>query len=355
MGIILKKRLKRPGIYHHFIPVVSILLSLGIGAILFLVSGVNPVIAYIEIFKGSFGSLYNFSEVLVRATPLIFCGLAVGIAGKMQLWNIGAEGQLVMGGITGTGVGLFIAPHFPAFLGIFLMLIAGFIGGGLWGLLPGILRARWRVSEIITTLMLNYVAIIWMEHLYFGPWRDPEGRGFPGTAVLAESLQLPRFWGTRIHAGLFIALAFALVIMWIFSFTRWGYKLRVIGENAKAAGYAGIPINRNIILVMFLSGALAGLSGIIETAGIHYRLQQGLAVGSGYVGIIIAWLSGLNPLATIAVSILLGALMTGGDQIQIVMHVPSSIGLVLEAIILFCVIGGKVFSNYTLSFRRGNP
>lgn len=355
MRIVFKKRLTPPGVWRHLILVGSILLSLGLGAILFSVSGVSPIMAYVEMFKGSFGSLYNFSEVLVRATPLMFCGLAVGVAGKMQLWNIGAEGQLVAGGITGAGIGLFVAPLFTPFFGVLTVLIAGFIGGGLWGLLPGILRAKWRVSEIITTLMLNYVAIIWMEHLYFGPWRDPEGRGFPGTAMLAESIQLPRFFGTRIHLGFFIALAFAFAIAWIFSYTRWGYGVRIIGENSEAARYANIPINRNILLVMFLSGALAGLSGIVETAGIHYRLQQGLAVGSGYVGIIVAWLSGLNPIVTIGVSILLGALMTGGDQLQIVMHVPSSIGLVLEGIILFCVIGGKFFTQHTISINRERP
>jgi len=352
MEIQLKRRLQPLGISRYFIPLGSIIIALSMGTVLFVISGVNPFYAYWEMIKGSFGSFYNFSEVIVRATPLILCSLSVGIAGKMQLWNIGAEGQLVVGGIAGMGVGLFIAPSLTPWVGICIILLSGILGGGVWGLLSGILRAKWNVNEIITTLMLNYVAIIWMEHLYFGPWRDPAGRGFPGTAMLPDVLRLPRFWGTRIHLGFFLAL-FAAVLIWgVLKYTKWGYQIRVIGESQEAARYARFPISRNILVVMFMSGGLAGLSGISQIAGIHFRLQQGLAVGDGYVGIIVAWLAALDPLLSVVISILLGALMVGGDQLQIIMHIPSSIGLVLEGIILFCVIGGKVFQAYTLSFRH---
>ncbi|NIA10960.1 MAG: ABC transporter permease [Nitrospiraceae bacterium] len=353
INIRLKRRIYSLGISRAFIPIFAVLLALCLGAILFLISGVNPFRAYLDMLKGSFGTFYNFSEVIVRATPLIFCALSVGIAGKMQLWNIGAEGQLVAGGIAGMGAGLFLASGLNPWAGIVVMLLAGILGGGVWGLISGILRAKWNVSEIITTLMLNYVAIIWMEHLYFGPWRDPAGRGFPGTAMLSDTLRLPRFWGTRIHAGFFLAL-FAAVLIWaVLKYTKWGYQVRVIGESREAARYARFPIGRNILIVMFLSGGLAGLSGISEIAGIHFRLQQGLAVGDGYVGIIVAWLASLDPLLSVVIAILLGALMVGGDQLQITMHIPSSIGLLLEGMILFCVIGGKVFQHYTLSLKRG--
>ena len=174
MRFTLKKRLNPlTGTRHLLIP-ISILLALLLGAFLFLWIGVNPALAYLEIFKGAFGDFYNFSEVLVRATPLILCGLSVGLAGKMLIWNIGAEGQLVMGGVGGAGVALFLHPHIPVPITIPAMILAGFLGGALWGLIPGFLRARFGVNEIITSLMLNYVAILWLEHLYFGPWRDPK-------------------------------------------------------------------------------------------------------------------------------------------------------------------------------------
>jgi len=353
MRITLKKRLTPLTFTRHFIIPSAILVAALLGTFLFLWVGVNPIHAYLEIFKGAFGSLYNFSEVLVRATPLILCGLSVMIAGKMLIWNIGAEGQLVMGGITGAGVALFLSPHIPPHTVIPAMILAGFLGGSIWGLIPGFLKARYGVNEIITSLMLNYVAIFWLEHLYFGPWRDPAGRGFPGTAIFPDASWFPRFFGTRVHLGLIVGLAAALLIWLVLDYTRWGYEIRVSGANIKAAQYARMNITRNILWIMMISGGLAGLAGICETAGIHYRLQKGLAVGNGYVGIIIAWLGGLRPGAIVLISILLGGLMVGGDQVQIIIHVPSAISLALEGAILFCVLGGQVFKNYRLHFSFG--
>jgi len=353
MRLILRKRLRPLGWSRFLIPPVSILAAILLGAVLFAWVGANPLRAYTEIFKGGFGSIYNFSETLVRATPLILCGLSVGLAGKMLIWNIGAEGQLVMGGIAGAGVALFFSSVIPSFLIVPAMMLAGFLGGALWGLIPGMLRARLDVNEIITSLMLNYVAIFWLEHLYFGPWRDPEGRGFPGTAMFLETAWFPRFFGTRIHLGLPVALMAAILIGCVLAYTYWGYQIRAVGAGAKAAQYARIPIARNIVWVMILSGGLAGLAGISETAGIHYRLQQGLAAGNGYMGIIVAWLSRLRPGAVVILSVLLGGLMVGGDQLQIILRVPSAIGLVLQGAILFCVIGGQVFNDYTLRIHKG--
>ena len=353
MKISLKKRLAPLPWTGHLIIPGAILLALILGTVLFLWVGANPVHAYLEIIKGAFGSLYNFSEVLVRATPLILCGLSVMLAGKMMIWNIGAEGQLVMGGVAGAGVALFLSSQIPGPMVIGLMLLAGFLGGALWGLVPGFLKARFGVSEIITSLMLNYVAILWLEHLYFGPWRDPAGRGFPGTAMFPDMAWFPRFLGTRVHLGLLVGLAAALLIWLVLAHTRWGYEIRVVGANPRAARYAGINITKNILWIMAISGGLAGLAGICETAGIHYRLQQGLAVGNGYTGIVVAWLGRLRPGSIVLISILLGGLMVGGDQVQITMHVPSAISLALEGAILFCVLGGQVFQDYELHIRSG--
>jgi simple sugar transport system permease protein len=257
-----------------------------------------------------------------------------------------------MGGIAGSGVALFWSPYIPAFLIIPAVLVAGFLGGAAWALIPGLLKARLKVNEIITSLMLNYVAILWLEHLYFGPWRDPAGRGFPGTAMFPDVAWLTRLFGTRIHLGLILGLGAALLIWLVLSYTRWGYEISVIGANMQAALYARMNITRNILWVMAISGGLAGLAGICETAGIHYRLQQGLAVGNGYLGIVVAWLGKLQPGAIVLISVLLGGLMVGGDQVQIALHVPSAISLALQGAILFCVLGGQVFQEYELVIER---
>jgi simple sugar transport system permease protein len=352
MRITLKKRLQPLSWTGYLITPLSILAAFSLGALLFFWTGVNPIRAYFEILKGAFGSLYNFSEVLVRASPLILCGLSVGLAGTMLIWNIGAEGQLVMGGIAGAGVALFLSSYIPSYLTIPAMVLAGFLGGAAWGLIPGLLRARYAVNEIITSLMLNYVAILWLEHLYFGPWRDPAGRGFPGTAMFAEAAWFPRFFGTRVHLGLLIGLVAAVVIRYVLTDTFWGYQIRAAGANPRAAEYARIDITRNILWVMFISGGVAGLAGICETAGIHYRLQQGLAVGNGYMGIVVAWLGRLRPGSILVISILLGGLMVGGNQLQISMQVPSAIGLTLQGAILFCMLGGQIFQGYELKVQK---
>jgi len=231
------------------------------------------------------------------------------------------------------------------------MVLAGFIAGGLWASISGFLKARIGVNEILTTLMLNYVAIYWLEHLYFGPWRDPTGMGFPGTAIFPESAWLPRFPQTRVHLGLVFGIVAAILLQVILWRTRWGYEIRVIGENPKAARLARMKTTQYILWVMFVSGGLAGLAGMAEASGIHYRLQQGLAVGYGYIGIIVAWLSKLHPTGLILVAIFLASLLVGGDQLQSVMHLPSSVGLVLEGTLLFFVLGSDFLSRYRIRLR----
>jgi simple sugar transport system permease protein len=199
--------------------------------------------------------------------------------------------------------------------------------------------------------MLNYVAIYWLEHLYFGPWRDPMGMGFPGTAIFPESAWLPRFPQTRVHLGLVFGIVAAILLQVILWRTRWGYEIRVIGENPKAARLARMKTTQYILWVMFVSGGLAGLAGMAEASGIHYRLQQGLAVGYGYIGIIVAWLSKLHPTGLILVAIFLASLLVGGDQLQSVMHLPSSVGLVLEGTLLFFVLGSDFLSRYRIRLR----
>lgn len=342
---------KQPGKHDNLIAVGSAaLIAFTAGCIIFISLGVNPATAYLAMIKGVLGSFDSFSEVLVKATPLIFTGLAVAVAAVMMLWNIGAEGQLIWGGIFAAGTALFLIPEAPVMVLIPMVLVAATLGGMFWALIPGVLKAKFNVNEILTTLLLNYVAIIYMEHLFYGPWRDPAGFGFPGTAQLPEAAHLIRFFGTRISLGFPLALISSVLLYYLLNKSTWGYQVRVIGSEQRAARYAGFNVTGKTLSVMALSGALAGVAGMIEVCGIHYRLQTGLAVGYGYDGIIVAWLARLNPLAVPFAALLLGALFVGGEQLQSVLGLPSTISLILEGALLFGLFAGQALAGYTVVF-----
>ena len=353
MTIVFEKRLTRSRWAAVLVPICSVILALGVGALILIIFGINPLRAYQVMLQGSLGSGYALSETFVKAIPLMLTGLGISIAFRMLFWNIGAEGQLAMGGIAAAYVALFLSDRLPPLLVIPTMFVLAALAGALWGLIPAVLKAAIGVNEILTTLMMNYIAILLVEYLYLGPWRDPEGYGFPGSAPFPEVAWLPRLTG-RVHAGLIIAILAAALLWFILARTRWGYEIRVIGENARAARYTGISIGRNVVLVMLLSGGLAGLAGMAEVAGLTRRLY-GLTVGYGYTAIIVAWLANLNPWGVLLVAFLMGALLVGGDQIQIAMQTPAAVALALQGAILFFVLGGSIFVNYRVRvIRRGD-
>jgi len=333
------------------VPFISFLVALLLGAILLLLTGVNPIVTYQAMVRGAFGSTYAFSETLVVAIPLMLTSLGVAIAFRMRFWNIGAEGQLVFGGIAGAGVALHFADFIPGSLVLPTVLLAGMVAGAIWAGIPAALKAYLGVDETLTTLMLNYVAILFASYLYYGAWRDPMGMGFPGTARIVEDAWLPRIFG-RAHYGLIFAVIAGIILWFIFNRTRWGFELKIIGENKTAAKYLGIKIASNIVLALLLSGALSGLAGAAQVAGIFRRLQTGLAAGYGYTAIIIAWLAQLNPIAILFVSVLMGALFVGGDQVQMMMGLPSAVGFVLQGLILFPMLAGMLFTEYRLRIIR---
>lgn len=336
------------------IPLGSVLSALILGGVVLLLAGQNPLIVYSAMANGAFGSTNSLAETLVKTIPLLLTGLGVSIAFRMLLWNIGAEGQLHLGAITATGVALFMLPAAPAFVLLPVIVLAGFTGGAVWGLIPGALRAYFKVNEIITSLMLNYVAILLGEYLVYGPWKNPQGMGFPGTAPFPDAAWLPRLSPTRVHAGLLLGLLAAATVFVILRRTWWGYEMRVIGENERAARYAGINITRNILLVMALSGGLAGIAGMSEVSGIAHALQRGLSPGYGYTAIIVAWLAKLNPWAVVLVAFLFAGLLVGGDQLQITMGLPAAIAPLLQGTILFCLLMGETVGRYRLAWRRAN-
>jgi simple sugar transport system permease protein len=330
------------------VSMLSLFLALIFGGIVLALAGENPLTIYQAMLAGALGDWNGVAETLVKTTPLLLAGLGVAVAFRMQLWNIGAEGQLYFGAIFATGTGLFLFPHAPGWVMVPAMIAAGLLGGGLWGFIPGALRAWFGASEIITSLMLNYVAILFSEYLVHGPWRDPQAFGFPGTPPLPDAGWLPHWGTTRVHLGLLFGLVAALLLWIMLRRTRWGYEIGVMGENPRAALYAGMPTKRTILLVMAFSGALAGLAGMSEVAGIGHQLQRNLSPGYGYAAIIVAWLARLHPFGAVLVAFLLATLTVGGDRLQMSLGLPAAIAPMLQGTILFFLLGGDVLTRYRL-------
>jgi simple sugar transport system permease protein len=336
----------------------AILVALILGGILIAVAGGNPFASYAHIAKASFGDTGVLSDTIVKATPIILTALACSIAFRMKLWNIGAEGQFIMGAWGASAIVL--APILPAdsprWLFLPVMAIAGMAMGSIWGYIPGYLKAKFNVNEIISTLMMNYIAISWVNFWVFAVWTEggfqmspkfPEAAWLPRLSQYAKTI--PFFRGLTTHAGLILGIIAAVILWFIVYRSRWGYEIRLIGDNPSAAKYAGINIMRNTVWVMMLSGALAGLGGMSEVAGVVHRLQTApIAAGYGFTGIIVAWLAKLNPLVIILVSVLFGALILAGREIQ-----PSGVPKMIQGIILVCLIASDFLLRYRVRFVRG--
>lgn len=351
MAIKLEKRLKPSAAINYLNPVLSVLLALVFCAVFLAFTGRDPIEVYSAMFGGAFGSAYGLSETAVKAIPLALCALGIAVAFRMQLWNIGAEGQFYMGAFASSWLPLTF-PELPAVIMLPVMLVMGMAGGAVWGFIPGFLRANWRVNEIITSLMLNYIGILWVSYLVYGPWKDPQGMNFPLTAQFPDAAMLPALAGSRVHIGVLFVIILAVIMAVVFSKSRWGYEIKVIGSSEQAARYAGMNIKSNIYLVMIVSGALCGLAGMTEVSGIVGKLQPGLSPGYGYTAIIVAWLAKLNPFAIILVSVLFGALQVGGYLVQ-TLGVPATVAAMLQGAILFFVVGGEVFTTYRIRFTKG--
>ena len=355
MRIRLEKRVLVPGWLRVLTSAISILLALIAIAIAFLLFRVNPWLAYKKVFIGSFGSIYGLSESLVKAIPLLLCGVGLAIAFKAQFWNIGAEGQLLVGAIAATWVALFFPFKLPDWAMLPTMFAAGFIAGALWALIPAILKAKLRVDEVITSLMLVYVATEILNYLIYGPWKGAKEWGFPYSDKFPDAAIIPTLGNTRIHyPTLILGLVTAVLAYFLLMRTRWGYEVRVTGDNPRAATYAGIPYLRIALLVMIISGGLAGMAGVGEVAGIHGRLRypQGISPGYGFTAIIVAWLAQLNPLVVILTSFLFGGLLVGGDALQVSMNLPVPTIQMFNGAILLFLVGGEVLLRYRIVIER---
>ena len=332
------------------IRLLAIVLALVVGCLFVAVLGHNPIEVYKEIISGSLGGP-SARRVTVRvAIPLLGAALAIAPAFKMRFWNIGAEGQFVMGGIAASYFALFWFDKLPRPALLLVMALAALVAGGVWGLIPAFFKAKWNTNETLFTLMLNYIALGIEAYLQNGPWKDPKGTGFPIIAMFDQSARLPKVFG--VHIGWILVLALTVGMFVYMKYSKHGYEIAVVGESERTARYAGMNVAKIIMRTMFLSGAIAGLMGFLVVSGADYTLNTGTSGGVGFTAIIVAWLAQLNPFVMILIAGLLAVLTKGSNAIQTSFRIPASAAEVLSAIILFFMLGCEFFINYRLVFRH---
>ncbi len=326
------------------IPFVAVLAALLIGAGVIAFIGVDPWIAYKSLFMGSLSNVNSMAETLVKTTPLIFTALSYAFAARCGLVNLGAEGQLYAGAIFSTTLAIYLT-GLPMIIHLPVAISAGFIGGGLWGLLAGWLKVRFGASEVITTIMLNYIAVHFLSFLVTGPMIEPPGN-FPQTPQAQLSAILPKIVpGTRLHLGFIIALLAILFYYFFLWKTTTGYETRVVGLNPTAAEYAGINPTKNALLAMFIAGGFAGLAGTSEILGIQLRMFQAFSPGYGFDGIAVALLGGGTPVGILIAGILFGILRSGANMMQMLARVPIAIIYIIQAFVIIFVISSGYFTK----------
>ncbi|MCL2702815.1 MAG: ABC transporter permease [Defluviitaleaceae bacterium] len=332
----------------YLVRAAAILGALMLGAALFLAMGHNPIMIYRDMLTGSLGRTLARTETVRIAIPLLVTALGIGLAFKMRFWNIGAEGQIIMGATAASYFALFSGVPGPYLL--FVMFFAAIAAGGLWGLIPAVFKSKWNTNETLFTLMLNYIALEFVRYLQFGPWRDPRLRGFPSIAMFDQAARLPRVFG--VHIGWIFALILVAIVYIYMKKTRHGYEITVVGESIPTARYAGINVGRVFLRTMFLSGAICGLTGFLIVSGANFTLSEMVTGGVGFTAITVAWLSRLNPAVMIIFSLFIAMLQRGANAVQTTFRIPSSAADILIGFILFFILGCEFFLNYKLVFRK---
>lgn len=330
---------------------LSILIALaaafGVGGLLIMTTGAQVGEAYAALFKGAFGSRNAFLETLVQSTPLILTGLAMVVAFRARVWNIGAEGQFFAGAMAASWVSMTLHDDLPAFWLITLILLAAMAAGACWAMVAAYCKTRFNANIIIVTVMMNYIILFLLSYLLGNTWREP-GSYFMQTARFERITYLPRFFSSRLHLGFFNALLTAVLVYGLIWKTSPGYAIRAVGVNPVASQFKGIQIKRTILLVMLISGALAGLAGGGEIAGIQHRLRLDISTGYGYTGIIIALLGRLNPFGVAVAAVFFGALVNGSTHMQIFTGVPVALVQSLQGIVLIFLLMSDVLTRYRI-------
>ncbi|MBZ9714641.1 ABC transporter permease [Deinococcus multiflagellatus] len=335
------------------VTLASVAAALLLCALVFGLAGQAPGTVYGTMLRGTLGDPTGLAEVARRTIPLLLIGSGLALAFRAQFFNIGAEGQLLLGAVFAAGTALFVPLPGPLLLPA--MFAAGFLGGGLWALIAAALR-RVNVNEILSTLMLNYVAAALVTYLIAGPWKGKDVRGYIYTDTFAPQAWLPTLSGTQVHwPTLVLGVALALGLQWLLTRSTFGYALRVVGENPGAARYAGLKAARVATLVALLTGGLAGLAGAGEVAGIHHRLLEAgqISLGYGFTAVIVAWLARGHPALCLLTAPLMGVLLAGGDLLKIDLNLPFRVVDIFSGVMLLCLISGEVFVRHRVVWGRG--
>jgi general nucleoside transport system permease protein len=335
----------------------AILFTLAICGALVLWANANVASAYIAIYEGALGSRFAITETLTRATPLMLTGLAAAVAFRARLYNIGAEGQLYMGAIAAVAASVAMTNDagelaLPAYIAFALMIVVGALAGALLLIVPTLLKARFKVDEVVTTLLLNFIALLFVSMLLDGALKDPAAMGWPQSPTLLADLEFSKIVERgRVHTGLFMAIALAIILSLVIRYTRFGLSMRAVGANERAAQFAGIGVNATLIKVALISGALAGLAGVGEVAGRSGYVTLDMSPGYGYSGIVIAMLAGLSPIGVVFAAIFVGGTIVGADAMSRSVNVPTYIADVIVATALLAVLVASLLTRYRLVWR----
>ncbi len=326
-------------------PIASVLLTMLIGMVVFDLIGINGTKAVVDIFLSPILATYKWQDVALKAAPLVIIALGLSMGNRAQVWNIGAEGQYVIGALSAAGVGIAFGTS-GGFFVVLLMVIAGMIGGGAWAAIPAVLRTRFNVNEILSSLMLTYVALQVLGYLVGGPWKDPNGRNFPATAPLDPSQTLPVWPGSTVHLGVLIAVILPFVFWVIMSRSEFGYQVRVVGSSPTAARHGGFDSKRTIWATLVIGGTMAGLAGALEFTGVLHKVDLGFASGYGFTAIIVAFLGRLNPIGCLVAGIVLAVTYVGGQMAQTSVHIPNSTAGIFQAMMLFFILASDILVRY---------
>ena len=342
-----------PGpVLTYGVPVIAAAIAILLAAIPLALADAPIIKAYGLMISGAFGSVFSISEMLTRATPLILTGLAAAIAFRAKLWNIGAEGQLYMGAMAAVAIGSGVIDG-PSWIMIPVVMIAGMIAGALMLIGPTLMKTRLGVDEVVTTLLLNFIVLLFVQMMLEGVLKDPMSMGWPQSEPIIDSAVFPPLIERmRVHFGLIIALVSAIALAVFVKRTVWGFEIRAVGENAAAAKFAGISVTKTMILVAALSGGLAGLAGVAEVAGTRGYLATDLSPGYGYAGIVVAMLARLSPVGVIASALFVASVFVGADSMSRAIGVSSYLADLIVAMALLCVLIGGFLTRFTVHFDR---
>ncbi len=346
MRIKLEKRQEPSRLMQVVTPIASVLVTMLIGVIVFDAIGIDGFRAVVDIFITPLLVSYKWQDVAIKAAPLIIIALGLSVGNKAQVWNIGAEGQYVIGALCAAGVGI-AAGASGGFFVITLMILAGIAGGTAWAAVPAVLRTRYNVNEILSSLMLTYVSLQVLGYLVGGPWKDPNGRNFPATAPLAPDQTLPIIVpGTTIHLGIAIALILPFVFWFVMSKSVFGFQIRVVGSAPNAARHGGFDGKQTIWMALLIGGAMAGLAGALEFAGTLKAINLGFPSGYGFTAIIVSFLGRLNPIGCLIAGIVLAVTYVGGQVAQTSVHIPNSTAGIFQAMMLFFILASDILVRY---------